>query len=141
MICIQPYASGSRGTAITVFYTNDHKPVLNHSIDWAGCNTSAHQRAPWLPQRFCETQERLRKPYLDDCTLGDRHCYEYRESLTVSRAIEKDEGIEAACGMRVSRGALFWASSARLAILRREKDEVSGPKEMEWKDSGFLLAK
>jgi len=59
----------------------------------------------------------------------------------VSRAIEKDEGIEAACGMRVSRGALFWTSRARLAILRREEDEAPGPKEMEWKDSGFLLAK
>lgn len=36
------------------------------------------------------------------------------------------------------RGALFWIPSARLAILRREEEEESGPKEMEWKDSGFL---
>jgi hypothetical protein len=57
----------------------------------------------------------------------------------VSRATAKEEGT-AGANLGV-RGALFWTPSARLAILRREEEGVSGPKEMEWKDSGFLGAK
>lgn len=54
----------------------------------------------------------------------------------MSRATAKEEG--AVGGAWALRGALFWIPSARLAILRREEEEESGPKEMEWKDSGFL---
>jgi len=57
---------------------------------------------------------------------------------TVSRAMENDEGTDAAWGLKGSRGALFWIPRARLAILRREVDEPSGPKETEWKDRGAL---
>jgi hypothetical protein len=71
-------------------------------------------------------------------TLGDLHHGGCRECLTVSRAIEKEEGTEAVGGLRRSRGALFWTLRAVLAILRSEEDEESGPKEMEWKDSGVL---
>jgi hypothetical protein len=59
--------------------------------------------------------------------------------LTASRATAKEEGIDG--GVRGLRGALFWTPSARLAILRREDEEESWPKEIEWKDSGFLWAK
>jgi len=58
--------------------------------------------------------------------------------LTVSRAMEKEEGTEAVWGLKGSRGALFWIPRARLAILRREADEASGPNETEWKDRGVL---
>ena len=71
-------------------------------------------------------------------TLGDLHHEGCREFLTVSSATEKDEGTEADTGLRGSRGALFWIPRAVLAILRREDDEESGPKEIEWKDSGVL---
>lgn len=50
----------------------------------------------------------------------------------------KQEGTDAAGDLRGSRGALFCIPRARLAILRREDDEESGPKETEWKDRGFL---
>ena len=55
------------------------------------------------------------------------------------RASWKEEGADG--GVRGLREALFWISSARLAIPRREEEEESLPKEMEWKDSGFLSAK
>jgi hypothetical protein len=71
-------------------------------------------------------------------TLGDPHYVGCREFLTVWRATEKDEGTEAVAGLRGSREALFWIPRAVLAIPRREDDEDSGPKEMEWKDKGIL---
>jgi len=49
----------------------------------------------------------------------------------VSRAIEKEEGTDAVGVVRGLRGALFWIPRATLAILRREEEEESGPKEME----------
>lgn len=58
--------------------------------------------------------------------------------LTVSRATEKEEGTDAAWGLKGSRGELFWIPRATLAILRRELDESSGPKETVWKDRGIL---
>jgi len=58
--------------------------------------------------------------------------------LTVSRAAENEEGTDAAWGLKGSRGALFWIPRARSAILRREADEPSGPKETVWKDRGVL---
>jgi hypothetical protein len=67
------------------------------------------------------------------------HYGRYNGFLTVLRATEKEEGTDG--GVRGLRGALFWISSASLAILRREEEEVSGPKDIEWKDNGFLQAK
>ena len=52
--------------------------------------------------------------------------------------MEKEEGTDADWGLKGSRGALFWIPRARLAILRREADEASGPNETEWKDRGVL---
>jgi hypothetical protein len=49
----------------------------------------------------------------------------------VSKAIAKEEGTDAMAGVCGFRGALFWIPRAKLAILRREEEEVSGPKEME----------
>jgi hypothetical protein len=62
-------------------------------------------------------------------------------SLTVSRATANEEGTDAVAGLRGSRGALFWIPRARVAILRRDEEEESGPKDIEWKDSGVLRAK
>jgi len=56
----------------------------------------------------------------------------------VSRAIAKEEGTEAVEGLRGLRGASFWIPRATLAILRREEEDASGPKEIAWKDSGVL---
>jgi len=58
--------------------------------------------------------------------------------LTESRAAEKEEGIDTVGGFRGSRGALFWISRARSAILRSVDDEASGPKETVWNDRGIL---
>jgi len=52
-------------------------------------------------------------------------------SRTVSRAIEKEERIDTVWVAMGLRGALFWIPRATLAILRREEEEESGPKEME----------
>jgi hypothetical protein len=49
----------------------------------------------------------------------------------VSRAIAKEEGTDAVAGVWGFRAALFWIPRATLAILRREEEEVSGPKEIE----------
>jgi hypothetical protein len=49
----------------------------------------------------------------------------------VSRATAKEEGTDAVAGVWGLRGALFWIPRATLAILRREEEEVSGPKEIE----------
>ena len=43
----------------------------------------------------------------------------------------KEEGTDAVAGVWALRGALFWTPRAALAILRREDEEVSGPKEIE----------
>ncbi len=59
----------------------------------------------------------------------------------MSRAIAKEEGTDAVTGVWGLGGALFWIPRATFAILRREDEEVSGPKEIEWKDSGFLWEK
>jgi hypothetical protein len=71
-------------------------------------------------------------------TLGDPFRRGRSGVLTVSRATLKEEGTEAVEGLRGLRGELFWTLRAVLAILRREEDEESGPKEIEWKDSGIL---
>jgi hypothetical protein len=51
----------------------------------------------------------------------------------VSRATAKEEGTDAVAGVWGLRGALFsgWIPRATLAILRREEEDVSGPKEIE----------
>ena len=43
----------------------------------------------------------------------------------------KEEGTDAVAGVWGFRGALFWIPRATSAILRREEEEVSGPKEIE----------
>ena len=49
----------------------------------------------------------------------------------MSKATAKEEGTDAIAGVCGLRAVLFWIPRAKLAILRREEEEVSGPKEME----------
>jgi hypothetical protein len=64
-------------------------------------------------------------------TLREPQCSRSSGFLTVSRAIAKEEGTDAVAGAWVLQEALFWIPRATLAILRREEEEVSGPKEIE----------
>ena len=63
-------------------------------------------------------------------TSRDPRCSKCDGFLTLSMAVEKEEGTDAVAGVWGFRGALFWISRATLAILRRE-EEVFGPKEIE----------
>src|SRR5258708_34813539 len=58
--------------------------------------------------------------------------------LTVSRAAANEEGKVFGAGREASREALFCILSARSAILWRAAFEAPPPKEIAWKDRGFL---
>ena len=61
-----------------------------------------------------------------------------KQQLTVSSASAYEDETVAPEGARGSRGALFCTSRAICAILRKEEDVESCPKEIAWNDNGLL---